>query len=51
MAEVLVGAVSAAFLAGERLGSWEVVGGALVVGASLLEVGPMHGRRDRRSAP
>lgn len=47
MAEVLVGAVSAAVLAGERLGSWEVVGGALVVCASLLEVWPMHGRRDR----
>lgn len=51
MAEVLVGAVSAAFLAGERLGPWEIVGGALVVCAGILEVGPMPGRRDRQSPP
>lgn len=51
MGEVLVGAVSAAFLAGERLGSWEIVGGALVVCASVLEVWPIRGRRHRRSRP
>lgn len=45
MPEVLVGAVSAAVLAGERLASLEVVGGALVLGASLLELWPMQGRR------
>jgi drug/metabolite transporter (DMT)-like permease len=50
MAEVVVGAVSAAFLAGERLGSWEIVGGALVLSASILEVWPVHGGRGRRSA-
>ena len=51
MAEVLVGATSAAYLAGERLGSWEIAGGALVLCASILEVWPMRGRRDRRSPP
>ncbi len=38
MAEVLVGAISAAMLAGERLGGLEIVGGALVLCAGILEV-------------
>lgn len=49
MTEVLVGAVSAAFLAGEYLGSWEIIGGALVLCASILELWPMLGGRSRRS--
>jgi len=51
MTEVLVGAVSAAFLAGERLGSLELVGGAMVLCASILELWPMHARLGRRSPP
>jgi len=51
MTEILVGAVSAAVLAGERLGSWELFGGALVLCASVLELWPMHGGRGRRSPP
>lgn len=51
MTEVLVGAVSAALLAGERLGSWELVGGALVLCASIVELWPVHGRRSRRPPP
>jgi drug/metabolite transporter (DMT)-like permease len=49
MTEIVVGALSAAFLAGERLGSWEIVGGALVLCASVLDVWPRHGGRGRRS--
>ncbi len=45
MAEVLVGLASAAIFAGEHLGTLEVVGGALVLGAGVLEVWPV-----RRSA-
>lgn len=44
MGEVLVGAVSAALLAGERLASLEVVGGALVLCAAILEVWPIRRR-------
>ena len=41
MSEVLIGAVSAALLAGERLGPWEMAGGALVLCAAVLEVWPV----------
>ncbi|MCW2305903.1 DMT family transporter [Rhodobium gokarnense] len=41
MAEVLIGAVSAALLAGEHLGPWEWAGGALVLCAAVLEVWPV----------
>lgn len=46
MAEVLVGAVSAALLAGEHLGPVEIIGGALVLLAGVLEVWPVrrHGQ-------
>jgi drug/metabolite transporter (DMT)-like permease len=44
MAEVVVGAASAAWLAGEHLGTWEVVGGALVVLSGVLEVAPPRRR-------
>ncbi|QPZ91957.1 DMT family transporter [Thioclava electrotropha] len=40
MSEVLVGAVSAALIAGEQLAALEIAGGALVLGAGLLEVWP-----------
>ncbi|MEN3794400.1 DMT family transporter [Fulvimarina sp. MAC3] len=40
MAEVLIGALSAAWLAGEELGSLELAGGALVLIAGGLEVWP-----------
>jgi len=49
MAEVLVGAVSAAMLAGERLGPVELAGGALVLCAAVLEVWPARRRRPVRS--
>ncbi len=42
MSEVLVGAISAAVLAGETLHRWEIAGGALVLCAGLLEVWPVH---------
>lgn len=42
--EVLVGAVSAALLAGEHLHPLEIAGGALVVAAGLLEVWPVRRR-------
>ncbi|SFQ03327.1 DMT family transporter [Tranquillimonas alkanivorans] len=47
MSEVLVGALSGAVLAGERLGPLEVVGGALVLGAGGVEIwsGRSRGRR------
>ncbi|MBB4301032.1 drug/metabolite transporter (DMT)-like permease [Rhodobium orientis] len=41
MAEVLIGAVSAAIIAGEHLGPWELTGGALVLCAAVLEVWPV----------
>ncbi|MER0236721.1 DMT family transporter [Fulvimarina sp. MAC8] len=40
MAEVLVGALSAAWIAGEALGTLELAGGALVLIAGILEVWP-----------
>ncbi|PWE48691.1 EamA/RhaT family transporter [Thioclava sp. NG1] len=40
MSEVLVGAVSAALIAGELLSAMEIAGGALVLAAGLLEVWP-----------
>ena len=44
--EVIVGAVSAALLAGEHLATLEIIGGGLVVAAGLLEVWPVgRGRR------
>jgi drug/metabolite transporter (DMT)-like permease len=42
MAEVLVGAASAALIAGEHLGPLEVVGGAFVILAGVLEVAPQR---------
>ncbi|APZ54603.1 DMT family transporter [Salipiger abyssi] len=42
--EVLVGALSAALLAGEHLHPLEIAGGALVVAAGLLEVWPVRRR-------
>ncbi len=44
MSEVLVGAVSAALIAGEALGPLEIVGGILVLVAGLLEVWPIRRR-------
>ncbi len=44
MTEVLVGTISAAVIAGERLGTLEIVGGAMVVSAGVLEVWPIRGR-------
>ncbi len=46
MGEVLIGTVSAALIAGEHLGALEMVGGALVLAAGVLEVWPV-----RRPAP
>lgn len=43
MTEVLVGAGSATLLAGEHLGRLELLGGALVLCAGLLEVWPVRG--------
>lgn len=50
MTEVLVGALSAAMLAGERLEPLELGGGALVLCAGLLEIWPIR-RRDGPSSP
>lgn len=47
MAEVLVGASSAAIFAGERLGAVELAGGAMIVSAGILEVWPIRGARGR----
>ena len=47
MAEVLVGSLSAAALAGESLEPRELAGGALVLGAGLLEVWPIRRRAGR----
>jgi len=49
MTEVVVGALSAAALAGEHLGAREFAGGALVLGAGLMEVWPIR-RNEARSA-
>lgn len=46
MSEVLVGAVSAAVIAGERLHAHEIAGGGLVLLAGVLEVWPL-----RRAVP
>ncbi|WP_128291349.1 DMT family transporter [Afifella aestuarii] len=45
MAEVLVGATSAAVLAGEALQRLEIIGGALVLVAGILEIWPVRGLR------
>lgn len=42
MSEVLVGVFSAALFAGEQAGAAEMVGGALVVAAAVLEVWPVR---------
>jgi drug/metabolite transporter (DMT)-like permease len=42
MSEVLMGALSAAALAHERLQDFEFLGGALVLGAGALEIWPTH---------
>ncbi len=44
MSEVLVGAVSAAIIAGERLGALEILGGGLVLLAGALEIWPARAR-------
>ncbi|MBK1671411.1 EamA family transporter [Rhodovibrio sodomensis] len=49
MGEVLVGVVSAALFAGERLGPVEALGGALVVSAALMEIWPVRRHRGRQS--
>ncbi|WP_414833139.1 hypothetical protein [Afifella sp. YEN Y35] len=45
MAEGLVGAASAAVLAGEALQRLEIIGGALVLVAGILEIRPVRGLR------
>jgi drug/metabolite transporter (DMT)-like permease len=45
MSEVLIGAISAAFLAGEPLLLFELIGGALVLSAAILEVYPTNTKR------
>ncbi len=47
MTEVVVGALSAAALAGEHLGAREIAGGALVVCAGLMEVWPIRREASR----
>ncbi|MEL6572295.1 MAG: DMT family transporter [Pseudomonadota bacterium] len=44
MAEVIVGAATAAVLAGEPLGVFEIVGGLLVLAAGVLEVWPFKAK-------
>lgn len=44
MSEVVVGVVSAALFAGEAMGPREVVGGAMIVAAAVLEVWPVRAR-------
>lgn len=51
MSEVLVGAASAAWLGGERLGPLELAGGALVLAAGILEVWPVRPGDRRRARP
>jgi drug/metabolite transporter (DMT)-like permease len=48
MAEVLVGVVSAALIAGEALGTLEILGGLLVLSAGVLEVWPVRSAADAR---
>ncbi|SHF45529.1 Permease of the drug/metabolite transporter (DMT) superfamily [Modicisalibacter ilicicola DSM 19980] len=50
MTEVLVGTLSAALLAGEYLGRLEILGGALVLAAGLLEVWPIKRQDGARPA-
>lgn len=51
MAEVLVGAASAAYFAGEHLAPLELIGGALVLLAGMLEVWPQRSDpADQRAA-
>jgi drug/metabolite transporter (DMT)-like permease len=45
MSEVLIGALSAAFLVGEPLLPFELIGGALVLSAAILEVWPTNARQ------
>lgn len=42
MSEVLVGVLSAALLAGERLNALEILGGTLILTTAVLEVWPAH---------
>lgn len=48
MTEVLVGSLSAAVIAGERLSAFEVAGGTLVLCAAVLEVWPIHRKTRQR---
>lgn len=45
MAEVIVGAASAPVFAGERLSATEVLGGALMFCAAVLEIWPVKTSR------
>ncbi|ETW14747.1 putative transmembrane protein [Roseivivax marinus] len=45
MSEVLVGALTAAWVAGERLSPTELAGGALVLSAAILELWPVRAPR------
>ncbi len=51
MAEVVIGAVTAAMFAGEHLARTEVIGGALVIAAGVLEVWPARRRHVTPRAP
>ncbi len=46
MSEVLIGTASAAVLAGEYLSPWEIIGGAMVLCAGVLEVWPADRKPD-----
>ena len=48
MSEVLIGAASAAIIAGEHLSTLEIIGGALVLCAGILEIWPI---KEPRPAP
>ena len=50
MAEVLVGALSAASLAAEHLNTYELIGGALVLCAGVLELWPIDSAKKKASA-
>jgi drug/metabolite transporter (DMT)-like permease len=50
MAEVLVGALSAALLAGEHLGRREMLGGVLILSAGILELWPSRSEVRHRSS-
>lgn len=51
MAEVLVGALSAAMIAGEHLSPLEILGGVLVLSAGVLEVWPTKAAPKSGAAP